>query len=299
MAKALGRQTGVPYGLRRKWCFNKDYVGAGRTRFPDTFQELLRNEKIFFLFVLRNDIILFLKSLGGRQRKGEPILAKYAEIINNTFLWGWAQRLPTSIWRARDSPNSDSPWHVSRRVRFRLCNRITEEMCASRIFSAVTEFRLQRSLAVNEILLLRRNHLRWREAAWHDGEEQGCWETVAWGRIRNSAGPSLGKCHLASRRLSGDSKRAMGLDGVRWAFPGCQPLLLLTTSSLPKAILALEEVCCRFLTLGHLPRSTHPTDSFSLLFSFSFIQHVQSTCHLSDRGSWFSQKEKIIVSALK
>lgn len=73
----------------------------------------------------------------------------------------------------------------------------------------------------------------------------------------------------------------------------------LTTSSLPKAIWALEEVCCRSLTLGRLPRSTPPTDSFSLLLSFAFIQHVQSTCHLSDRGSRFSQKEKIIVSALK
>lgn len=61
MTKALGGQTEVPYGLRRKQCFSKEYVKRKKDPLSRFFQELLRN-----------DIILFLKSLGGEQRKGEP-----------------------------------------------------------------------------------------------------------------------------------------------------------------------------------------------------------------------------------
>lgn len=93
MTRVLGGKIGVLYGLRREEFFNKEFVKKNcKAHFPDIFQELLRT-----------DIILFLKSLGGGSGGVESLsLVKYAEIIKNKTKqmclgWGRAQCLPPSI----------------------------------------------------------------------------------------------------------------------------------------------------------------------------------------------------------
>lgn len=91
MTRVLGGKIGVLYGLRREEFFNKEFVKKTcKAHFPDIFQELLRN-----------DIILFLKSLGGGSGGVESLsLVKYAEVIKNkTNVFGVGKgSVPTSIY---------------------------------------------------------------------------------------------------------------------------------------------------------------------------------------------------------